>query len=145
MTSSSHSDANHTAAFGRLYGDFSWCSNTQANTEYLQVDLGKIATLTGIATQGDKIEDEWVKTYTLKYSINGSTWTEYKEGGQAAQVSISNDHYTTSIVMHAHGLNSILQIGDLHNAVMYYNYQNALLIFFCSAISTNCSFNHQRD
>ena len=30
-------------------------------------------------------------------------------------------------------------IGDLYYSVIYYNYQNVLLTFFCTAISTNCS------
>jgi len=80
MTSSSQLDSAHAARFGRLYGDASWCSKVQSNTEFLQVDLGKMVTLTGIATQGDKTMDKWVKTYTLKYSIDGSVWADYKEG-----------------------------------------------------------------
>ena len=86
MTSSSDVDNAHAASFGRLYGSASWCSNVQANTEYLQVDLGKMVTLTGIATQGDNTMDKWVKTYTLKYSIDGSVWNDYREGQASAKV-----------------------------------------------------------
>ena len=37
------------------------------------------------------------------------------------------------------------EIGDLHGDVIYYQYQNALLTFFCIAISSNCFNNLHRD
>jgi len=86
MTSSSNENGDHAASFGRLYGDSSWCSIEQFNAEYLQVDLGKMVTLTGIATQGDKILRKWVKIFTLKYSVDGSRWNDYREGGNLPKV-----------------------------------------------------------
>ncbi|XP_031549733.1 EGF-like repeat and discoidin I-like domain-containing protein 3 [Actinia tenebrosa] len=81
MTSSSHIDNNHTASHGRLYGSSSWCSGNSNDTQYIQINLGKVMTVTGIATQGDHTMDNWVKTYTISYSMDGNLWNTYKAGG----------------------------------------------------------------
>ncbi|XP_028513073.1 uncharacterized protein LOC110232869 [Exaiptasia diaphana] len=86
MTSSSKADNSHDASDGRLYGDASWCSSTSSNSEYIQIDFGKIITLTGIATQGDHTMDKWVKTYNIKYSIDGIQWNDHREGGNTAKI-----------------------------------------------------------
>jgi hypothetical protein len=42
-----------------------------------------VKTVTGIATQGDKIVDKWVITYKVDYSFDERVWFEYKEGATA--------------------------------------------------------------
>ena len=79
------SNANN-APKGRLYGSGSWCSATLSKSEYLQVDLGKIVTVAGIATQGDPTANNWVTQYTVKYSMDGSTWADYKGDAGSAKV-----------------------------------------------------------
>ncbi|KAK3754635.1 hypothetical protein QZH41_014922, partial [Actinostola sp. cb2023] len=80
MTSSSSSGNSHVASRGRLYGSSSWCSSTTSNTEYIQVDLGQVKTVTGIATQGDATQDKWVTSYKVSYGFSDGVWYEYKEG-----------------------------------------------------------------
>ncbi|KAK3715659.1 hypothetical protein QZH41_020735 [Actinostola sp. cb2023] len=80
MTSSSSSNNSHDASRGRLYGSSSWCSSTASNTEYIQVDLGQVKTVTGIATQGDPTQDKWVTSYKVSYGFSDGVWYEYKEG-----------------------------------------------------------------
>ena len=36
--------------------------------------------VTGVATQGSKYENEWVTSYTLKYSDDGTSFTDYQSG-----------------------------------------------------------------
>ena len=79
MTSSSSKDCSHGASQGRLYGKSAWCSTTFSNTEYIQVDLGRVKTVTGIATQGDQAQDKWVTSYNLVYSFNSGIWFNYTE------------------------------------------------------------------
>ncbi|KXJ16676.1 Coagulation factor VIII [Exaiptasia diaphana] len=86
ITSSSTVDNSHDASDGRLYGNTSWCSSTSSNSEYIQIDFGKMVTLTGIATQGDHTMDKWVKTYIIKYSINGIQWNDHREDGNSAEI-----------------------------------------------------------
>ena len=61
---------------------------TSSNTEYIQVDLGKMVTLKGVATQGVNTMKKWVKSYSLKYSIDGSQWHDYKGNLASSEVTI---------------------------------------------------------
>jgi hypothetical protein len=89
MTSSSSSDNSHSASRGRLYGGWSWCSSTTSNTQYIQVDLGQVKTVTGIATQGDKTLDKWVTSYKVSYSFGKGVWFEYKDAASTKVLSFS--------------------------------------------------------
>ncbi|XP_031554030.1 lactadherin-like [Actinia tenebrosa] len=97
ITSHSSSDDYHTAPRGRLYGNSSWCSSNTSNSEYIQVDLGQIKTVTGIATQGDKALDKWVTSYKVRYSFDNRYWNEYKEG-QFSKVFVGNTNRKDVIV-----------------------------------------------
>ena len=44
----------------------------------LQVDLGQVKTVTGVATQGDPSSDKWVKTYSISHSFDTISWQKYK-------------------------------------------------------------------
>ena len=35
-----------------------------------------------VSTQGDSLADNWVKTYSLQISTNGTFWTNYNEFGK---------------------------------------------------------------
>lgn len=76
LTSSSSRDANHTAREARLYNFNAWCAGGSGTNEYLQVNLGELMTITGLATQGDPHGSGWVKTYNVSYSKNGKEWRE---------------------------------------------------------------------
>lgn len=62
----------------------SWVSNgTNAEGEYLQIDLLKPHIITKVATQGRATELKWVKKYYLSYSADGIDWKTYKSHGDA--------------------------------------------------------------
>jgi len=72
---------------GRLHKESSinpgmWSpADARRHGEWLQVDLGKVTMVTAIATQGKPHgSDEWVKSYSLKYSNNGSFFHDYFGG-----------------------------------------------------------------
>ncbi|XP_048583976.1 uncharacterized protein LOC5501433 isoform X1 [Nematostella vectensis] len=90
MTTSSKQDDSHGASAGRLYAGSSWCSATSSSSEYLQVDLGRVTKITGIATQGSPTEDKWVMTYALSHSNNGEDWVEYKAGQKILKTLVGN-------------------------------------------------------
>ena len=69
------------ASNGRLNNNETWCSSTVNNTEYLFVDLGKLATVTGIAIQGDPNGTNWVKTFSIKYGSSVTSMEIYQENG----------------------------------------------------------------
>ena len=51
-----------------------WCA-PHGNGQYLQVDLGRNFTITGIATQGfEALSDYYVRKYKVFHSRNGHSW-----------------------------------------------------------------------
>ena len=84
ITASSEKNANTAAKNGRLNytSGSSWCAATSDSNPYLQIDLQTLHIICAVSTQGNSQADQWVKTYNLKLSTDGSTWTNYKEGGQ---------------------------------------------------------------
>ena len=82
ITASTEKNANTAAKNGRLNSGSSWCAETSDSAPYLQIDLQTLHIICAVSTQGNSQADQWVKTYKLKLSTDGSTWTDYKEGGQ---------------------------------------------------------------
>ncbi|XP_048577892.1 uncharacterized protein LOC5504709 isoform X2 [Nematostella vectensis] len=76
------------ARIGRHYGNGAWCAATDAKGEYLQVDLGVLYRVTGVALQA-KLKDTqgfveaWVKLFKIVHSSDGITWNEHKENGES--------------------------------------------------------------
>jgi len=68
---------------GRLHGtrgDGGWCSRSRSvEKEYIQVDMGEVRSLCGVATQGAQWYPAWTTSYKLQLSTNGTTWSIYKE------------------------------------------------------------------
>ena len=84
INASSVQSASTPAKNGRLnyMSGSSWCAGTSDTNPYLQIDLQTLHIICAVSTQGNSQADQWVKTYTLQLSTNGTTWTDYKEGGQ---------------------------------------------------------------
>ena len=86
ITASSVQSANTPAKNGRLNytSGSSWCAGTGDINPYLQIDLKTLHIICAVSTQGNSKADQWVKTYKLQLSTDGTTWTDYTElGGQA--------------------------------------------------------------
>ena len=60
----------------------SWCASTGDSNPYLQIDLQTLHIICAVSTQGNSQADQWVETYTLKTSTDGTMWTDYEENGQ---------------------------------------------------------------
>ena len=86
ITASSEQSANTPAKNGRLNyaSGSSWCAGTSDTNPHLQIDLQTLHIICAVSTQGNSKADQWVKTYKLQLSTDGTTWTNYTElGGQA--------------------------------------------------------------
>ena len=60
-----------------------WKARNRNAEQWLQVDLGSQFTrITGVATQGRKDGDNWVKEYKLRYSNKTWQFQDYKEKRQ---------------------------------------------------------------
>ena len=62
--------------FARLNGPLAWCCPpTQSQQCHLTVDLGRVANISGIATQGiDGVGHYYVKTYKIRFGTDGVHW-----------------------------------------------------------------------
>ena len=61
-----------------------WVAQYNDAKQFLQFDLGKVAKVTAVATQGRSDADWMVTSYTVAYSVDGGSFTPYGEGdGQA--------------------------------------------------------------
>ena len=87
MTASTLHDTRFYPYYGRLrenrgYGG--WCPKTETDrTDYLQVDMGTMLSVCAVATQGEKINNEWTTSYKLQLSTDGVTWNAYEEASTA--------------------------------------------------------------
>ncbi|KAK3739569.1 hypothetical protein QZH41_018309 [Actinostola sp. cb2023] len=54
-----------------------WSTGARDQNQWLQVNVGKIAKIVRIATQGRQDRYEWVKNYSLSSSLNGSSFEVY--------------------------------------------------------------------
>ena len=73
LTTSSEVDADHSASFSRFNHNIqggAWIPKTPDQSEYLQIDLGWIMILTGIATQGHPEKQCRVLTYKVKHGMS---------------------------------------------------------------------------
>ncbi|XP_022783220.1 protein sidekick-2-like isoform X2 [Stylophora pistillata] len=97
VTASSEQSANTPAKNGRLnyIAGSSWCAGTSDTNPYLQINLRTLHIICAVSTQGNSQADQWVTNYTLQLSTDGTTWTDYKEGGQVMVLRGNNDRATS--------------------------------------------------
>ena len=55
-----------------------WSARTNDVHQWLQVDLGAKTEVTGIQIQGRQDADQWVTSFTISYSSDGTTYTFYQ-------------------------------------------------------------------
>ena len=79
ITASSTLNSGTPAKNGRLNytAGSSWCAATSDSNPYLQIDLQTLHFICAVSTQGNSQADDWVETYTLQTSTDGTTWTDY--------------------------------------------------------------------
>ena len=88
ITASSELNANTPAKNGRLNytAGSSWCAAAGDSNPYLQIDLQTLHFICAVSTQGNSQADEWVETYTLQASTDGTNWTNYTDNGGQVRV-----------------------------------------------------------
>jgi len=93
ITASSEESGNP-AKNGRLNSGSSWCAGASDTNPYLQIDLQTLHIICAVSTQGNSQAEQWVRTYRLQLSSDGSTWSDYTEGGQVKVKFYYNALYT---------------------------------------------------
>ena len=56
-----------------------WIPKTRDMGQWIQVDLGQITKITRIATQGRQDAAQWVKSYSITYSVQGDPFLPYND------------------------------------------------------------------
>ena len=93
ISASSNKDDSFAASRARLHVKKSgkvgirqggWSPFKDDLNQWLQVDLGRLTTVTRLATQGRDGSDEWVTKYTLQYSFDGVIYHDYRERGETS-------------------------------------------------------------
>ena len=80
ITASSSYDAGLGPNSARLNSPSAWAIGNQATPpHWLQVDLGGIMAVKGVATQGRRLVNQWVTSYFVSYSVDGIEWVKYME------------------------------------------------------------------
>ncbi|EDO41038.1 predicted protein, partial [Nematostella vectensis] len=54
-----------------------WSPSRSDKNPWLEIDVGRIAKVTGISTQGQQDANYWVTSYALQYSLDGSSFTTF--------------------------------------------------------------------
>nr|XP_058953160.1 lactadherin-like [Pocillopora verrucosa] len=102
ITASTVYDTRFYPYYGRLHenrGYGGWCPRTVIDrTDYLQVDVGAMLSVCAVATQGEKINNEWTTNYKLQLSADGVTWNAYEETSTAKVFPGNSDRH--SVVKH---------------------------------------------
>ena len=87
LTASSKWDSNHGPGNARLFrpkngpNTGAWSSRANNRNQWLQVNFLKTTKITGISTQGRPESNQWVTSFSLSYSIRGSTFKRYRVNG----------------------------------------------------------------
>ena len=74
----------NTKVQGNLHG---WLASPYETEDYLQIDLGVLYQITKIAVQGEwiiatELSQHFVKKYTVMFSNDSQTWSNYTENGE---------------------------------------------------------------
>ena len=59
----------------------SWIPGTNSSNQYLQIDLGGVYWVCGLATQGSRFNDFWITKYKISLSMDDITWKIYQWNG----------------------------------------------------------------
>ena len=93
----------YAAKYGRLNGIKVWEPKTTTNPDdYLQIDLLYEYVICAVATQGSPPSQspaqEWTTEYKLRFSLNGTTFSSYKEN-KIEKVGMSCSHIQVFIAV----------------------------------------------
>ena len=82
ITASTQHGAPHRSSDARLNSGGSWLPSSSNTHQWLQVDLGKKTWVTEIKTQGRHNYGQWVTSYRVSYSNDGSNFQTYQENNK---------------------------------------------------------------
>ncbi|XP_078685540.1 EGF-like repeat and discoidin I-like domain-containing protein 3 [Branchiostoma floridae x Branchiostoma belcheri] len=100
ITASSVWTSHHEPFRARLNGvaGGGWVAGTNDIGQWLQVDLGELTRVKGVITQGRQRDfAQWVTSYKLHYSVDGTTWATYASSDGSDKVFTANTDNNTPV------------------------------------------------
>ncbi|PAA75025.1 hypothetical protein BOX15_Mlig008209g3 [Macrostomum lignano] len=90
------------ASYGHLFTSKAWCAKRVNSEQWLEVDLGPPARVTGLVTKGrgDGRKDTWVTSYRVAYSNDGLSWALYKDANHLMPKLFRGNHNRNSERVH---------------------------------------------
>lgn len=85
--------------YARLHNTAQWCSGSPIS-DYIQIDLGSIKTITGLATQVHGANTDYlhnIKRFYITYSTDGINWKEYTGYSENRQQLHGNENIKKSV------------------------------------------------
>ena len=71
----------------RLYSPNSaWAPQDKDPNPFLELDLGHVARITGVSTQGHPRKEQYVRAYLVMFSNDGEVWETVRESDGSAKV-----------------------------------------------------------
>ncbi|XP_033117369.1 uncharacterized protein LOC117117232 isoform X1 [Anneissia japonica] len=74
LTASSRYNSDHKPHRARLHSTKAWAAGSNDGNQWIQADIGALTEITGVITQGHYSYNEWVKSYEVLYSVDGSNF-----------------------------------------------------------------------
>ena len=82
LNASSHYNTSYMPQNARLQQTGSWCASTDNISPFLQIDLGLVYVICSVSLQGNSLDDQWTKTFTIQGSTDGRQFSSYQENGK---------------------------------------------------------------
>ena len=79
ITASSYYDSGLSPNFARLNSPSAWASGQHASPPHWLQDLGGIMAVKMLATQGRRLSNQWVTSYSISSSVDEIEWVEFME------------------------------------------------------------------
>ena len=79
LTASSYYNYHLSPWYGRLNSIYSWSVRRNRVGQWFQVNFVELMRIKGVATQGRQNANQWVRSYTVRYSVDGMSFRPYRE------------------------------------------------------------------
>ena len=80
LTASTYYNYHLSPWYGRLNGIYSWSVRSNRRGQWFQVNFVELMRIKGVATQGRQNANQWVRSYTVRYSGDGMYFRSYTQG-----------------------------------------------------------------
>ena len=103
--------------YGRLNGLYSWSVRSNRAGQWYQVDFVELMRVKGVATQGRQNTNQWVRSYTVSYSVDGMSYTPYRQGRGVKVNVLFGVPLLASIFANSEGEQESIKVGQSYSEV----------------------------